>query len=145
MNKDNIMFTILVTIIIIILVTLILLLLYKYSYIIDKEKGMKSYNVEMPAKDEGKNMIHCLKGCVRGTCKNNGLDGSCKYDFQCQYCQDMKTNMFYVNFDNERKIVPLYEEEDKLNYNQQLKLNDSINKNNNYISELNKKIILFNS
>jgi hypothetical protein len=143
---DNILFSILVIIIIIIIIVLIISLLSKYSNIDDIDDEMHSYNVNTPAKANGKNMNYCLPGCVRGTCKENNNNNNCKYDFQCQYCQDKDTNMFYVNFDNERTIVPLYEEErdDKLNNKQESELNESIKKNNIYINQLNHKIDMLN-
>jgi hypothetical protein len=110
------------------------------SYIIFKE-----YEVLTPIKGYGINMNYCLNGCIRGTCKKSNLQNSCKYDFQCNYCQDRKTNMFYVDFNNEKEIVPLYEEESKLTKNQKDLLNDSIDKNNKYINELNKRIKIMNS
>ena len=39
----------------------------------------------------------CLQGCVKGVCeKQNNNPLECKYNFQCSYCQDKDTNMFYV-------------------------------------------------
>ena len=107
-------------------------------------KGIKEYkvldnNIELPLKGDGKNMNLCLPGCIRGVCGQKGKN-NCKYDFQCQYCQDVKTNMFYVNFDKEREIVPLYEEERNLTIPQKNLLNDEIIKNNEYIHKLNDKI-----
>jgi hypothetical protein len=110
------------------------------------DSGFKEYTViNNPLKDKSKDMNYCLPGCVRGSCKPNNQKNSCKYGFQCQYCQDLKTNMFYVDFNDEREIIPLYEEDKKLNYRQKNRLNESIEKNNKYIELLNKKIMLMNS
>ena len=106
---------------------------------------MHEYTILTPIKDRTPYMNNCLKGCVRGTCKKVNLPNSCKYDFQCQYCNDLKTDMFYVNYDNEREIIPVYEEEHKLTIKQKDKLNESIKNNNIYIKELNNKIKMMNS
>lgn len=96
MNKNDILFSILIVIIIIIIIMIIILLLSKFSNIDKIDDEMHSYNVQPPIKAEGKNMNYCLPGCIRGMCKKNNSNNSCKYDFQCQYCQDKDTNMFYV-------------------------------------------------
>jgi len=154
-NSNNTFFSI---IILFIILALIFVLIYFVSKNINNPdiNGMKEYKVldtgdaKLPLKGNGKNMNNCLPGCIRGVCnkRKNGSEGrvgggnNCKYDFQCQYCQDVKTNMFYVNFDNEREIVPLYEEEKehKLPLKQKDLLNDEIKKNNEYIHKLNDRI-----
>ena len=108
------------------------------------KEEIKEYQV-IDFKDNGDEMNYCLPGCIRGACKKTNDNNSCKFDFQCEYCQDNKTNMFYVDYNNEREIIPLYEEENKLNYQQKNRLNQSIEKNNQYIQSLNKKIMLMNS
>lgn len=142
-NRTNILLTILIFILIIIGLYTIVILFSKFGY---KSDGNKEYKVLPSIKDDGKNMNLCLPGCVRGACNKSNKSNSCKYDFQCDYCQDKDTNMFYVNFETEKdkEIVPLYEEE-KLNNNQSELLNKSINKNNVYITELNKKIKIMNN
>jgi hypothetical protein len=95
-------------------------------------------------KDNGDEMNYCLPGCIRGACKKTNDNNSCKFDFQCEYCQDNKTNMFYVDNTNDIEILPLYQEE-SLNIDQQNKLNDLIDDNNKYILDLNKKIKIINS
>ena len=147
MDRNNILFSILVVIIIIVIIMVIILLLSKFSNIDKIDDEMHSYYVQTPVKAEGKNMNYCLAGCIRGNCKKNNENNSCKYDFQCQYCQDKDTNMFYVNFDNERTIVPIYEEErsNNLNQKQESQLNETIKKNNIYITQLNNKIDILNS
>ena len=110
------------------------------------EEGIHEYNVETPIKASGKNMNYCKPGCVRGVCNRKDLTKNhCIHDFDCNYCQDKDTNMFYVNFNNDRYIIPLYEEEHKLNKNQVSQLNKDIKINNNYIHQLNNKIKLINS
>ena len=147
MDKNNILFSILIVVIIIGIIMIIILLLSKFSNIDKIDDEMHSYYVQTPVRAEGKNMNYCLPGCVRGNCKKNNVKNSCKYDFQCQYCQDKNTNMFYVNFDNERTIVPIYEEErsNKLNQKQESELNKTIKNNNIYITQLNNKIDMLNS
>jgi hypothetical protein len=145
MNKNNTVFSILIVIIIIVIIIFMMLFLSKFSYNDNDYNEMLSYYVQTPIKDDGENMNYCLEGCIRGTCKKSNSNNSCKNDFQCQYCQDKKTNMFYVNFDNEREIVPLYEEEDKLGDEEKLLLNESIKKNNIYIDQLNHRIEILNS
>jgi len=136
------------TIIIIIFVILfVILFIALFAKLVGETNyGFHQYQViNLPLKDKSKDMNYCLPGCVRGSCNPNNSKNSCKYGFQCQYCQDRKTNMFYVDFNDEREIVPLYEEESKLNYNQKNRLNQSIEKNNEYIQLLNDKIMMMNS
>lgn len=139
-NKKNIyMPFILLAIIIIIIIIFVSIFIFNFN----KKQEAKVYNVLMPLQGNAQNMNICPKGCVRGNC--NRENGGCKYDFQCQYCSDAKTNNFYVEFNDERKIVPLYEEEDKLTINQKNKLNEEIERNNDYIELLNKKIMMMNN
>lgn len=136
------------TIIIIIFVILfVILFIAMFAKLVSEvNNGMQQYQVlNLPLKDKSQDMNYCLPGCVRGSCNPNNSKNSCKYGFQCQYCQDRKTNMFYVDFNDEREIVPLYEEENKLNYKQKNRLNQSIEKNNEYIKLLNDKIKIMNS
>jgi hypothetical protein len=139
----NIAFTVLIFIIVILLI-IGLVMLYSKNAVSSPSnyKGMKSYQVLTPIKDDGGNMNLCPSGCVRGVC-NKGAN--CKYDFQCQYCQDPSTNMFYVNFDHSRRILPVYAEEETLNYSEIQLLNRSIDKNNKYIDMLNDRIEMINS
>ena len=136
------------TIIIIIFVILfVILFIALFAKLVGETNyGFHEYKVlNLPLKDKSQDMNYCLPGCVRGSCKPNNSKNSCKYGFQCQYCQDRKTDMFYVDFNDERTIVPLYEEESQLNYNQKNRLNQSIEKNNQYIQLLNDKIKIMNS
>lgn len=144
-NRNSILLTVLIFLFTIIGIALIVTLFSKFSYV-NKYKGIKEYQVLMPIKDDARNMNLCPKGCIRGVCNKSNNDNSCKYDFQCDYCQDKKTNMFYVNFETEkeREIIPVYEEK-SLNYNQTELLNKEINKNNTYINALNKKIKIMNT
>ena len=103
MDNDNIIFTILTIIIIIVIIYFIILFLSKFSNIDTIDSEMHSYYVDTSIKDDGKNMNYCLDGCIRGTCNKNNKNNSCKYNYQCQYCQDKVTNMFYVDFDNKVK------------------------------------------
>jgi hypothetical protein len=116
------------------------------SILITKFKSNKpsnEYEIMMPLQGDAKHMNLCPTGCSLGVCKKGS--GQCKYDFQCEYCSDKNTNTFYVEFDNDREILPLYEEEKKMNNSQKNTLNDMIKTNNDYISELNKKIVMMNN
>jgi hypothetical protein len=150
MNKNNTGYTYTI-IILVLLVFFIIFIIEVYSKfskpdIADQEMGM--YDVQESVHGNGKNMNQCLQGCVRGVCnrnKNGNNNNSCKYDFQCQYCNDKNTNQFYVDFNDERRIIPLYEEQNKLTNEQDNALNKSIYKNNQYINMLNHKIEIMNS
>ena len=133
-----------------IFVILILLLCFIGNYIMkvvkEKEEAeLKKYSIQMPVKGNGKNMNNCPIGCVRGACKhhnnnNNKLSHMCTFDYQCQYCNDRKTNMFYVSGDYEydKEINPKYAEHQKPT--ELDNLNNSIKNNNQYINELNTSI-----
>jgi len=97
MDNDNVIFAFLTIIIIIVIIYFIILLLSKYSNINVVDSEMHSYYVDTIIKDDGKNMNYCLPGCIRGICNKNKINNSCKHDYQCQYCQDKVTNMFYVD------------------------------------------------
>jgi hypothetical protein len=165
-NKNNIiqiyMFKEISTLIILFLIIiLVLIFIGIYTKFSNSSKDLLSYKVLMPLNENAsEDMNYCLKGCVRGRCDNyqniiseeNNMneentsskkldpDSYCKYDFQCEYCQDKITNMFYVNFNNDRKIIPIYEEQKKLNMSQDKLLNNLIEENNEYIHKLNKQI-----
>jgi hypothetical protein len=146
MNQKNTgpVYSILILIAIITFIIIFIGLIVKFSTIF--QKSVTQYEVMMPLKGNAKNMNPCLPGCIRGTCNTSaGQSNNCKHDFQCQYCQDPTSNMFYANFDNEREIVPIYEEEGKLNLTQTQILNKDIDKNNKYIDLLNSKIMMMNS
>ena len=90
----------------------------------------------------------CPKGCVRGVCNKSSSDedkDSCKYDFQCDYCKDNKTDQFYIDLNNNREIIPLYYTSKNMDKDDIYKLNDMINKNNKYIQALDEKIKIMNS
>lgn len=44
------------------------------------------------------NMLRCPNGCVRGRC-DVGKNG-CKYDYQCTFCKDTLTKLFYTDQNN---------------------------------------------
>jgi len=120
---------------IIVFVFIIFICLFTVSFVINKivkrrvdEDWNKYYYI--PFHKDGKNMNLCVSGCVRGICKEGG---KCKRDEECQFCQDNKTNQFYVYGDRNEEIKPIYEE----NYSE---LNKVILKNNSYITKLNKSI-----
>lgn len=134
-------------------VVLILILCFIGNYIMKvvKEKEdaeLKKYTITMPVKGNGQNMNNCPIGCVRGACKhnnNNKLSHMCTFDYQCQYCNDRKTNMFYVSgdYENEKEIVPKYAQHQQPT--ELDNLNNTIKNNNIYISELNNTIKKMNN
>jgi hypothetical protein len=147
-NKNNIyknFLTIFIFIIILIAIFLIVELCIKYR----AKKEPVYYDVLTPLVDDGKNMKYCLNGCVRGMCNKNIKNKnknkkSCKYNFQCSYCQDKPTRMFYARFNKEKKVVPIYDKSKKLNNKQKSILNKRIDENNSYVKLLNKKIDILN-
>jgi glutaredoxin len=144
-KSNKILQSIFIIIIIILLIIILIMLIKKFSPISKVDSEMHEYDIMTPLKGESENMLKCPKGCIRGVCnKTNNKDG-CKNDIDCQYCKDDKTNMFYVNFDNEKNIIPLLEEEHQLNLTQRDLLNNSIKDNNHYIHELNEKIKKMNN
>ena len=142
-NKNNIIISIIILFLLLIFVLIIVLLYLKINnYILDPIK--KAYDTE-PAKGNGKNLNMCQPGCVRGICNKLKDINSCKYDFQCNMCQDRITNMFYINSNKEKYIQPNYEESKNLNYTQTKLLDKKIDENNIYIKDLNNLIKKLNS
>ena len=88
----------------------------------------------------------CKKGCYRGVCrtKKSKSNELCKYDFQCNYCKDRKSNSFYVDLTNYEEVLPDYDVQDELSPKQQSDLNYEISENNEYIEDLNEKIREYN-
>ena len=120
-----------------------LLFIYILTLLIKSSSLPKKYNIILPETKNGKNAVSCLPGCVRGRCKNNKLPNNCKYDFQCDYCEDKDTSLLYVDVNNYRTIQPLYEEEG-LSSVQKRTLNNEIDDNNKYIQKLNNIIMTVN-
>jgi len=143
MNTLNNINPFFILIIIIIIITLLSILFMHFSNM-RSDKPSDEYDIQTPLQGDAKHMNLCPTGCNRGFCQKG--EGQCKYDFQCEFCADKKTNTFYVEpDDNKRQILPLYEEEKKMNNSQKNSLNEMIEKNNNYINELNKRIGMMNS
>ncbi len=142
-SRNNMLYNLLIFIGIIVIIIILVQAYFKFTNPSDLESKMKEYHVLMPIKGDAKNMNNCPKGCIRGAC--NKKIGGCSYDFQCQYCRDNKTNMFFVDMNDERRIQSLLEEEEKLTSTQKNTLNEEISKNNQYIEILNKKIMMMNS
>jgi hypothetical protein len=134
---------------IVFLIIIFIALFIKLSFPI--EHDIKEFSIIKSG--NGQNMNLCPIGCNRGSCQklNNkqlsGLNNYCKYNFQCNYCQDRVTNQFYVHPDltNEKEILPIYEESKYLVINQTDLLNEDIKKNNEYIIDINNKIKKMNS
>ncbi len=129
---------------------LVLLVIYIFIRLIQQtmqqNKMIKQYEIKMPRQGDGRNFIRCPIGCLRGVCvdkeKNKeGKIGICQYDFQCQYCEDVGTGQFYVggNYENEKKIIPTYEQK-QIRDDDFDRLNQDIQKNNDYVKKLNEEI-----
>ena len=142
-GKNNILYNLLIFIGIIVIIIILVQIYFKFTTPGDLDSKMKEYDIVMPIKGNAKNMNNCPQGCVRGACAKKV--GGCSYDFQCQYCKDDKTSMFFVDMNDESRIQALLEEEEKLNSTQKNRLNEEIEKNNKYIGILNKKIVMMNS
>jgi hypothetical protein len=143
----NILYTFIILLLIIISISVIIKLFSKFNIDKNKKSGLYKYDVLTPIKGNAKNMNYCLSGCVRGSCNRRNKDkNSCKYDFQCSYCQDKNTNMFYINYDDmaKKEILPIYEEK-KLDSNETTYINKEIIKNNKYIDKINERIKIINS
>ena len=98
---NNILYTLLILFIIILSILIIILFFMKF----DESNNLNEYNLKI-IKGDGKNMNLCMKDCIRGVCNHNSKNkNSCKTDIQCNYCQDPKTNMFYVNTNNGIPII----------------------------------------
>ena len=128
------------------LVLIIILLSY---FIINKTnmivnyKGTKEYNFLYPKSFIAENIDQCPPGCTRGVCDKKDIKGYCVNDYQCSYCADEETNMFYVDFQDRGEILHKY---NKNSSNKNTKsLNDRIMENNIYISDLNVHIKDINS
>ena len=121
---------------------LVIIFIAFFAKLTNNNNDILAYKVLMPLRGNAPpDMNYCLNGCVRGRCNINSNDpNSCKYDFQCEYCQDRNTNMFYVDYNKEREILPLYDEQKTLNRAQDRLLNKEIEENNEYIKTLNKQI-----
>ena len=111
----------------------------------NSNNNVKIYNY-IKGNNASKDLDLCKKGCQRGVCKikNSNNKHFCKYDFQCNYCKDRKTNNFYVDLTNYEEVLPDYDVQDELSINQSEDLNDEIKKNNDYIDDLNDKIRKYN-
>lgn len=142
MNPLNNLTSFFILIIVILIIYLISTLFIHFSTM-RSDKISEEYDIQTPLQGNAKNMNLCPSGCYRGFCQKG--KGECKYDFQCEFCADKKTNTFYVEpGNNTRQILPLYEEENHMNNKQKSELNVMIEKNNNYINELNKRISMIN-
>lgn len=140
-NVNNNTFSIIISIIIII--ALLLFIIYNYSPITKIDNNVHTYDIHN-LKGTSDHMLSCPNGCIRGVCNKNNKNHTCNYDFNCQYCIDKNTKNFYVNFNKERNIIPVLEEEN-LNLSQKTLLNNYIQENNNYIKELNTEIKNYNT
>ena len=139
---NNLLYSFIALFLIIILITILSFIIYKFSPINHIDSEMHEYEVSLPLTGNGNNMNLCPSGCVRGTCVKGK---KCTYDFQCQYCYDQKTKMFYANFDQARNILPVLQEEKRLSVLQKDDLNIMIDDNNKYIKKLNTQIRKINS
>ena len=147
-----------------ILITLIFIVLIITGIIISllisniNESNVKNYYSKLPyqyqsiIKGDGKNMVHCPKGCDRGVCKhkahctNPNKQNCCIYDFQCNYCKDPVTQNYYLDSASNPKLTMKYNETNRKNQNTSdlSQLNNKIKLQNEYISKLNKEVYLIN-
>ena len=140
-NIIGIIFTMIILIIIFIFIYFII----DKSNLIVKEKDLKQYDYPYPKSFVSNYIKKCPLGCIRGVCKRMNNKNGCKYDYQCSYCTDNKTNRFFVDFGNRNEIIPIYEEQKKISPKQAYTLNNEIKENNDYINELNEEIEYINS
>ena len=125
---------------------LVIIFIYGIILLTNVNVEEKKYDIILPYMKSAKDAISCPTGCIRGRCTNTNSTlnkNKCKYDFQCNYCQAKDTSMMYVDFNNNRTLQPIYEEEG-LSPFQKRTLNDEIDDNNKYIKELNKTIMTVN-
>lgn len=128
------------------LVLIIILLTYliiNKTNLIVNYKGKKEYNFTYPKSFIAENIDQCPAGCIRGVCNVNDKVGNCLNDYQCSYCADEETNMFYVDFENRGEI--LHEYNKSTDNNKTKTLNEKIKENNEYIYDLNNHIKDINS
>lgn len=148
--KQNIFKNPLDFIISVIIFFLVMVVIYIFIRLIQQtmkqNQMIKKYEITMPRQGDGRNFIKCPIGCQRGICvdkeKNKeGKIGICQFDFQCQYCEDGATGQFYVggNYANEKKIIPTYEQK-VVRDDDMDRLNNDIQKNNEYVKKLNEEI-----
>ena len=134
---------------IVLIITGIILSLIIVNY---NNNTIKNYYSNLPfksiIKDDAKNMSLCPIGCVRGVCShkekciNPYQENCCVYDFQCNYCKDPVTQNYYLNTNANPRLAVAYEKQyDK---KQTDILNKKIEKQNEYIQKLNKKIVIVN-
>ena len=127
-------------IIMLFLIILLCIFFYFGRLFFDNNNNNKVYDIHLPIKGNGLNKNLCPTGCIRGSCDVKNKKSKCHYNYECNYCQDPKTNMFYVNYTNEETIIPLVKQK---GYNDEL--NNIIRKNNIYINELDERIKILNS
>lgn len=144
--NDKILNLFVVVFIIIIIFYLIAFLINKTDLIVNHDKGTRVYNYTK-GNSSSKNLDLCKLGCNRGVCKTKNSKNKrlCKYDFQCNYCKDRKTNNFYADLTKYDEILPDYDAQEELSLSQSEDLNSVIEENNEYIEDLNKKIMEYNN
>jgi cell division protein FtsL len=102
-NNKTIMYHLFLFMIILLVLIIFFLFIAKFinMYSSDNTTETKEYQILPPQNGNIDNMNNCMEGCHRGKCTGekdmNKNSNSCKSDYQCQYCKDPKTNMFYVS------------------------------------------------
>jgi len=150
-SNDKVLNLIVIVFILICVFYIVYYIVNKTDYIIQHDKNARIYNI-MKGNQASNDLDLCKFGCERGVCKlkNKNKNHSknhphlCKYDFQCNYCKDRKTNNFYVDLTNYEEVLPDYDLQDELSKTQSESLNDEIKQNNEYIDDLNDKIQEYN-
>lgn len=143
---SNKIFNIFIIVLIIILILFIIYYLTNYTNLFGKvENETREYQL-IKGNSASPDLDLCKKGCYRGVCrtKKSKSNELCKYDFQCNYCKDRKSNSFYVDLTNYEEVLPDYDVQDELSPKQQSDLNYEISENNEYIEDLNEKIREYN-
>ena len=125
-----------------------LVLAYVVYNIIDNNTNNKYKNLPFHSYYSGKSkhMKKCPNGCIRGRCDYNKYcrdhfppyPKCCAFDFQCNYCKDVDTGLYYIQ--------PGYDDNIENKYNKQMNesqteiMNRDIKNNNQYINRINRKI-----
>jgi hypothetical protein len=133
-------------IVFLILIYIFYILLRLIQQTIIQKEEIKKYTITLPKHGDGKGFLLCPEGCNRGKCVNKDTkQGHCQFDFQCQMCEDRVTKQFYVggNYENEKKILPTYEQP-KIHEDDFDLLNKDIQENNQYVKKLNETIQQWN-
>lgn len=137
----NLLYILLLLTIFIIIGIIFSILIVQYYYPNNK---LNIINFQSIYKDNSKNLKNCPKGCIRGVCSNKSNNNSsqyCKYDFNCNYCNDVDTENYYLDTVSNPKLTQKYNSiQQELNENNINDINKKIKEQNIYINKLNQQI-----